>query len=168
MNVYLDHDVICGICKNDMPTPESTALEKILVNFPSEKIDFWASRVHEMELSHYGDPIMKEQIEKFLYPLPKVQFVEDHEVRGFNNQWNWQGGISSPLIEDHSLAKALHKIGLKRRDAHHLMLAIMASCDIFLTCDKGILNRKQDLQNEFPSIRLMKPSEFVVEFTLVS
>ena len=69
-------------------------------------------------------------------------------------------GASAPLVSDHPISKKLWKTGLDRKDAHHLMLVIVSACDVFLTCDHGILNRASEIEAEF-TIRVMKPSEFV-------
>ena len=60
----------------------------------------------------------------------------------------------------------LRQIGLDRTDAHHLMLAIRAECDIFLTCDKKtILNQRCEIESKFPSIKPKTPLELVAQIT---
>jgi hypothetical protein len=63
-------------------------------------------------------------------------------------------------MEDDRISATLRGIGLDRTDAHHLMVAIRAECDVFLTLDKRtILNRRTEVEAQFP-IRLMDPEDF--------
>ena len=48
-------------------------------------------------------------------------------------------------------AESINKLGLKPKDSIHLSCAIEAKCDIFLSTDKGILN-KTDLISELAII----------------
>jgi hypothetical protein len=95
--------------------------------------------------------------------LRKVSFIEDHTVLGFQSD-PWAGG-SFPLVEDDRIASALRQMGLDRTDAHHLMLAIRAGCEVFLTCDeKTILNHRASIEASFPT-KVMKPSKLVQQLT---
>jgi len=51
---------------------------------------------------------------------------------------------------------------LDRTDAHHLMLAIRAGCDRFITYDNGILSRSSEIERAF-SIKVVRPSELLAE-----
>ncbi len=71
--------------------------------------------------------------------------------------------IVSPRIEDDPVAKRLREVGLDRRDAHHVMLAIRSKCVVFVTCDEEtLLKYRTEVEAEFP-IRLRLPSELVGE-----
>jgi hypothetical protein len=60
-------------------------------------------------------------------------------------------------MEDDHISATLRGIGLDRTDAHHLMVAVRAECDVFLTLDKRtILNRRTEVEVQFP-VRLMDP-----------
>jgi len=63
------------------------------------------------------------------------------------------------LFEYEAIVRVLWDLGVKQLDAHHLMVAIHNNCDVFLTCDGGILARRDAIQRKFP-IRIAKPSEF--------
>ena len=89
-----------------------------------------------------------------------MEFVDDHTLRGFNTVGDPLGGfVTSPLLEPDPIARVLWALGVKQLDAHHLMVAIRNHCDVFLTCDRGILARREAIQRKF-SIRIAKPSEF--------
>ena len=92
--------------------------------------------------------------------LQKVPLVEDHKLLGFNIQSDRYTFISSPLIEDHPVARELRQMGLDRTDAHHVILAHIAGCDVFLTCDRGILHRATKIKQRF-SIEPMKPTKLL-------
>ena len=49
-----------------------------------------------------------------------------------------------------------------RRDAQHLTQAICNECDVFLTRDvNSIINHRDKIESQFPSIKIMKPSELL-------
>jgi hypothetical protein len=94
--------------------------------------------------------------------MAQVHFIEDHEVVGFQSSWDRFGGESYPLVQDDPTSSALRKMKLDRTDAHHMMLAIRAGCDRFITYDNGILNRSSQIESAF-SIKVMRPSELLAE-----
>lgn len=104
----------------------------------------------------------KGDIERVYASLAQVHFIEDHEVVGFHSYWDRFGGESYPLVQDDATTSALRKMRLDRTDAHHLMLAIRAGCDRFITYDKGILNRSPQIEGAF-SIKAMRPSKLLAE-----
>ena len=171
MKVYLDYNLLCGIAKQDREQEELDALEKIRERYKAGRLDLRISQVHHRELEPYGDLKKKENIKQLLSDFMEVPIVEDSELQGFNIQWDYRGGfISSPRMEDDPICRDLRQIPLKRRDAHHLMVAARAGCDAFLTCDKRtILNRREEIERQLSGIqqiRLMKPSAFVKKVTL--
>ncbi len=56
-------------------------------------------------------------------------------------------------------AKKLENIGLKKIDALHLTCAVYSGCEYFITTDKGILKRK----NEIKDIVVTDPINFIKE-----
>ena len=162
MKAYLNTNVISAIPKKEFPS-EILALNQLMDSFDAGKLDLRTSKVAHTEIERYAG-MKKREMNELYHRLEKVPFVEDHELLGFHSQWDCYGGVSSPLVEDDSISSALRKMGLDRPDAHHLMLAIHAYCDVFLTYDKKtILNRGAKIEGRF-HIRLMKPSALVEEF----
>ena len=96
--------------------------------------------------------------------LKKVPFVEKQNLMGIHSYGDRYTWINSPMIEDHPIWSEGRTLGLDATDAHHLMLAVEAACDVFLTCDKNFLNlnRRPQIEDRF-SIRVRRPSEFVEE-----
>ena len=175
MKAYLDHNLLCGLAKSDLPAKELDALKKLVALHKKSKLDLRISEVHSNELALYKNLNMKKEIQKLFIDFSDVPMVvEDQELLGFHSQWTRQGGITWPLIEDDPTSLKLRSIisgrlpekADARTDAHHLMLAIKAACERFVTLDiKTILNRKVEIEKEFPQIRLVKPSELLNELT---
>ncbi len=170
MKVYLDTNVVSAIAREDFPPDEMRALKQLLELSNTGKIELRASEVARREIESYkGED--KRTVEIVYLLLQKIPFVEDHEVLGFHNQWDqWGGGGSFPLVADDPISSELQKIDVERRDAHHLLVAIRAGCDVFLTFDeRTILNRREEIEwrlSQIHNIRLMKPSEFVRQVAL--
>jgi hypothetical protein len=69
--------------------------------------------------------------------------------------------INTPLIENYPEYGALLKLELEDTDAQHVYVAGKQACDIFLTCDKGILRHAAGIKNIFPSLTVQKGSQLV-------
>jgi len=165
LKAYLDNDVVSAFAKADMPPGTLQALKALLELFSQEKVELVTSDLSKREIDRMPEGIPnKWHLDVIVGLLKKVPFVEDHELRGFQSHWDRFGGTSSPLIEDDPIASDLRGVGLHRADAHHVMLAIRAGCDVFVTCDKRtILNRRAEIERRF-SIQLESPEEFVSRF----
>lgn len=157
---YLDNCIVSAVVKGDFPK-EKEALEWLLNLYDTGKLDLWTSKVTLDELERHGMKEERDEMKALFDRLQRVPFVEDHKVLGFDSKWDHLGGVSNPLVEDDRDSRTLRQVGLDRTDAHHLMLAIRAGCDVFLTLDaRTILNRRAQVEGQF-IIRLMTPSEFV-------
>jgi hypothetical protein len=64
------------------------------------------------------------------------------------------------MIENDPDYSALLKLGMKIVDAQHVFVAAKNACDVFLTCDGGVLHRAPDIKKRF-SLTVQKPSDFV-------
>src|SRR5262249_28823169 len=107
----------------------------------------------------------REPAERVYCLLEKVEFLPDHEVVGFHNQWDRRGGCSYPLVADDPTVRELLDIGLDRTDAQHPMLAIQHGCAYFVTCDeRSILKHRATIEGKYP-INLVKPSELLPMLT---
>jgi hypothetical protein len=157
--VYLDNDVYSIIVRRQV-TPESPAIEIIQRWAEEGRIELVTSEVHRRETSRVPAK-HRQPFDENPARFPQATFVEDHALLGFNNMDLGQYGfISYPLIEDDPISRTLRQIGLSREDAHHLMLAIRSSCDLFLTCDKKIIHRHRAIEAAY-AISVMKPSKVV-------
>ncbi len=92
---------------------------------------------------------------------------DDHKVLGSYTTTDRLGGCTSiPLVTDivnEPLYSALFSFGIKVDDAKHLMYAIHNGFDYFVTRDKGILNRRAQVEALSASIRVRKPADAVDE-----
>ena len=69
-------------------------------------------------------------------------------------------------IVDEQLYDDLLAAGLEPDDAKHLMYAVHNGYQRFLTLDKKILNRRDDLEKRCPSIRIQQPSKLTSELSI--
>jgi predicted nucleic acid-binding protein len=163
MKAYIDNSVISALAKGEFPA-ETSAFEELLARFEASQIELVTSELTAKEIEPYvGNS--KENMRATFTRLLSVGFIEDHRVVGFHSQWSSMGGAANPLVEDDLISHALRKIlpvkKKNRVDAHHLMLAIRAACDVFLTCDKRtILKVGPEIETQFP-IKLMSPKVFL-------
>ena len=164
VRVYADHVVVAALWRWDQRKEENAAIHMLKEWSDTGQITLVVSDVH------YRERPLPEQYrhaqDAILAVLPRVEFVEDHQLIGFNTMYSGAGGrggfTTHPLIEDDAVARRLGDIGLDRLDAHHVMLAIRRQCVVFVTCDeKRILRHRTRIEAEFPPIRLMLPSELV-------
>src|SRR5437899_7495806 len=142
----------------DMTEIENAAIVRIHGKAARNELTLVASEVHRREIDKVPGQ-HRAPYQSALGTLPQVEFVEDHTLLGFNTVGDPRAFVIAPLIEDDAIARVLRDLGVKRLDAHHLMVAIRNHCDVFLTCDGGILARREAIQRKF-SIRIAKPSEF--------
>jgi predicted nucleic acid-binding protein len=161
MKVYLDNDVVSAIGKGDVSASELAILEELLDFFEVNKLELVTSSVTAREIALYKG-LAKADIEHVYARLQKVPFIGDHEVVGFHSYWDRFGGESYPVVQDDAISSALWRIGIKRTDAHHLMLAIRAGCDHFITYDRGILSRSPQIEGAF-SIKAMRTSALLAQ-----
>jgi len=74
----------------------------------------------------------------------------------------WKSGAAIMILADDALiarGEAIGQYGLKAMDALHVASAEAASCDWFLTTDRGITKKLQVLGN----MRIANPVDFVME-----
>jgi len=145
LKLYLDNDVFSAMMvkqEPDMTEIENAAIVRIHGKAARNELTLVASEVHRREIDKVPGQ-HRAPYQSALGTLPQVEFVEDHTLLGFNTVGDPRAFVIAPLIEDDAIARVL-------RDLH---------CDVFLTCDGGILARREAIQRKF-SIRIAKPSEF--------
>lgn len=164
MKVYIDNDVVSGFRRRDLK-PDQLAAIDVMKALADGTITLVVSAVHDREAALLPEQYREEQM-KILALFPRVEFADDHLLEGYSALGvpARQGFISTPRMEDDSVASRLREIGLDQRDAHHVMLAIKRECVAFVTCDEAtILKYRTQVEAEFP-IRLMLPSEFIQRY----
>lgn len=75
---------------------------------------------------------------------------------------SWKGLAKFDVDEEPrvvDLAVAFSRLGLKPRDALHMACAVVGSCDVFLTTDRGILAKRDRISE----ITILDPPAFIRE-----
>ena len=163
-NVYFDNTIISAIAKRDTPA-ETEAIVQVLRADDAGRLRLWTSEVTREEIAKYEGEA-KPTVEAIYLLMKKANYVKRQELLGMNVFIDKYTCINSPRIEDEPLWKELIKdLGLDHLDAHHLMIALRAGCQVFLTNDGDFLDnsqRKRTIEARY-AIRLRRPSEFVAE-----
>jgi len=161
VKAYLDNDVVSGFRKRDLKLEDLAAMTRLKGLADKGRISLVVSAIHDHEAAPLREQYRKEQ-QEILAIFARVEFADDHRFYGMNLiDLGTRGFIANPLVEDHPIAQRLRKIGLERRDAHHVMLAVRRECDWFVTCDvRTILKYRLAVEAAFP-IRLRRPSELL-------
>jgi len=152
----------------DKIRPEYAAILELKDRSDRGEVTLFVSEVHEREAVPLREDRKQAQKELLAF-LPKVVFVEDQRLVSMDSILSNRGGPRVVWLrhEEEPIARRLQKIGLKRLDAHHVMVAIKNECAVFVTCDfKTILKYRQAVEAEFP-ILLMRPSEFTQHYPRV-
>lgn len=164
MKIYLDTNLVIAVVEDDQPG-ESGALTQILELRKGGLVEVVTSRLTKTELERWV-PKPGEEHKKVLHLriydlLMDVPSVETDELKGFNTQFGEYGGWSSPRMDPRPDFQSLVGFGLKPVDAHHVLHAIDSHCNIFLTCDRGILNRCEKIKTAFPCIEVSTPKKII-------
>ena len=149
MNAYLDTDIVSAIVKDNNPD-ESAAIDRALRAFNDDDLSLVTSDVTRKEIDHYKGS-SKVGVERSFRLLRRVPYVDTHTLLGIHNPGDSRTWTNSPAV------RRLRDLGIGPTDALHLMVAIKAQCDIFLTCDRAVLHRSREIQADF-KIEPMKPS----------
>ncbi len=162
MRIYLDNDVVSALARHDMGSrTEQAAIDQLQERAERAGHHLVTSEASLREFAKTADTQARRAISQAYERIPKVEFLEDHELLGFATLFDQYGGfVTNPLLQDQPTARQLWEMGLDRPDAHHLLVAITRACDVFLTCDGGILARGAELHTTF-GLQVLKPSELV-------
>ncbi len=100
--------------------------------------------------------------------LGKVPYVSPAKPGQVSYVDGGRGGMTQGgIVEEPEFAELRQILGLSRRhwnDADHLAQAIIAQINYFITVDyNSILNKRQEVERAFPTIKLGDPTEFVRE-----
>ncbi len=156
---YLDNTLVSAMGKQEHQS-DLVALTALFALRDAGVISLVTSEVTHREVQRYKSS-SRPDIEKVYDALEKVPLVEMNELVGISSHWDRHGGWNSPIFEDDPIWLGLLGLNLDPTDAHHVMVAVRARCDAFLTVDKRtILNRRASVETKFP-IRLQTPSEFL-------
>ncbi len=164
--VYLDNVVASALHGRPLANSEEQAALERLRSLESEgRLEFRISAEVLRETERTQNTVLKARLMAGVRALVRVE--HDHLVIGFQSQdLGYRGCIVSPLVTDvidEPQFSALTQVGLKRRDAMHLMYANRNRCDVFLTTDPDFINRRLQLEAICPDIKVMTPIELLAE-----
>ncbi len=166
MKVYLDNVIASARVRDDLASVEERrALKLIQEHSNFRKLEIVTSRESWREQERTRNAEVREELHASRDKTPVV--VHDHKVLGFNSvDLGYRGFISSPLVTDivdDAMFGRLQTAGLKSADARHLMYALCNDCICFVTTDPDFLDRRTVIQTAYPKIRIVKPSELLLE-----
>ncbi len=159
---YLDNNVVSAIGKDDTAS-ESDYLKQLLIAYKGGRVDLVTSELTLNEIKPYVGK-GREQVESIYELLEKVPVVRWDELLGIHSYGDKYTWINSPLIQNDPLYDSLLKLRLdkpgKVQDAQHVFVASKQKCDVFLTLDRRVLARANDIQR-LCGLVVQKPSEFM-------
>lgn len=158
MKAYLDNNVVCAIAKDDTPK-ESDALDRLLAAYERGKVDLVTSDVTLDEIKKHEGPnrVRTEQTFRRLKNVPVVAWDKLLGMHSYGDAHTW---ISSPLVQREDLYTSLLSLGLEVVDAQHVFVAAKQDCNVFLTCDRGVLGRARGIR-QLCGLGVLKPSAFM-------
>lgn len=156
MKAYLDNNVVCSIAKDDTET-ESDALNRLLIAQEQGKVDLVSSELTLREIERYSG-LGRTLSERTFYLLKKVPVVPWDELREIRSEGNAITWTNSPIIERDELYRSLLGLNLETVDAQHVFVAAKQACDVFLTCDGGVLTRAASIR-QLCQLSVQKPSD---------
>jgi hypothetical protein len=95
----------------------------------------------------------------------REKVAQDEKLLGFHSYGDRLTWISYPMlsdVQDEKLHAEIMRQGIKLVDAKHLTQAACNKCDVFLTCDNGIIKRRQWLEQRL-NLKIRLPSELLKE-----
>jgi hypothetical protein len=167
---YFDTCIQSGRRLADLKPAEMNAIRALEKAEREGKIKIVTSRETHREQERTNDPTLRAQLVQSHGDTPVVP--KDHTLLGIHNQMNHLGTIcNAPMlteIVDGPLFDSLIAAGLKKADARHLMYAAHAdnACDWFVTTDPDFIERRAQLEELCPGLRIVRPSELAIELSL--
>jgi hypothetical protein len=169
--VYYDNMIVSSLTTGDLfPFAERAPVDTLEQWNAEGRILRVTSKVSPMEQARTADPSVRAALAARVSAVPQV--AKDHLLLGMSHQdLGRYGWISSPLISDivdEPLYSALAKIGIKDRDARHIMYAQHNGCDYFATTDdKDILPHRDAIESACSGLQVVRPSELVARLSNV-
>jgi hypothetical protein len=163
LKAYLDNDIVSAIAKRDHDG-EISALDRLLKAMDQGRVELVTSELTLQEIKHYQGP-KRPPVEEVYQRLAGVPVVRWDELVGISSHGDALTWINSPVILTATDYGALLALGVKTVDARHIFVAAKNACDVFLTCDGGVLHRAAGIAKLFRLV-VQKPSAFVASQAL--
>ena len=155
LKVYGDTNTLRG---NTSDAAEVEALEKLAGD---KRLKWFTSNIVNYEIANTPNETKRNTLVADYKAREKVP--QDEKLLGFNSYGDRLTWITSPMlsdVQDEKLYAEIMKQNIKSADAKHLTQAACNKCDVFLTCDNGIIKRCKPLEQQL-SLRIMLPSELL-------
>jgi predicted nucleic acid-binding protein len=163
VKAYLDNNVVSGIARDDNPS-ESDAISCLLEAYDDGRVELVTSEVTFDEIKQYHGN-QRAQVERVFRLLKKVAVVRWDQLVAMSPVTSRRPLIISHVFRNDPTYDTLLSLGLKVLDARHVFVAARQSCSHFLTCDRGILHRADEIRR-LTDVRAQLPSDFVSERAL--
>lgn len=157
LNVYGDTNTLRG---NASDAVEVAALKKLEGD---KRVKWFTSNIVNHEATSTPDEAKRSALVEDHKSREKV--AKDEKLLGFHSYGDRLTWISYPMlsdVQDEKLHAEIMKQGIKLVDAKHLAQASCNKCDVFLTCDNGIIKRSEWLEPRLNLI-ILRPSELLKE-----
>jgi hypothetical protein len=164
--VLCDTDTLFHNIRDGKSENQRQALKKLLEMRASGHLVLRRSQVNRVEVANTKNEEQRDKLEADYMALDPV--AKEQNVSGFQCIPSPTGSfISNPVSDlDSAAYKECRERGLKERDTLHILRAVENACDVFLTRDKGIIKRRQWLEERFPGLKIRLPSELVAELVV--
>ena len=159
VKVYLDNNIVSAIAKDDSLS-ESDALDRLLKAMDEGKVQLVTSEVARSEIEAYQDKLKRRLVERTYRLLTKVPIIRWDQLAGVNSYGDAHTWISTPIIQNDPDYEALLGLSLETVDAQHVFVAVKQTCNVFLTCDRGVLHHGSAIKKRF-GLTVEKPSHLV-------
>ena len=160
VKAYLDNNIVSAIATDDTPS-QTEALDALLKVHDQGKVELVTSELTLDEINRYEGRHLAQRTFLLLKKVPVVQW---DQLLGFHNSGDRYGGwISYPLIQTDPLYGALTALRMETIDTRHVFVAAKTGCDVFLTCDGGILHHAASIETACNGLVVQKPSDFMCE-----
>jgi predicted nucleic acid-binding protein len=160
LHVYLDTCLVSGLAKRDLPPTEQKALRHLLLMHRAGRVSLMTSAVTKEELERLPGGVreLHEDIYALLGEVPISPEVVPLPVT------NAQESRLVGVLPDVTLTE-LRQLVPDENDARHLVHALKAGCDFFVTTDqRTIISKRESVEARF-SLKIRKPSELVAELS---
>lgn len=166
MLIYIDNMIVCARDKHDLVKEEQEAIDSLWQLDSEHRIRMVGSRISAQNIEQAKDSATLQKLKVIYETLNRV--AKERKIRGFSELRDQYGGqICNPIpteILDRNIFSQLCSIGLDADDdARHLTIAICNKADIFLTTDPDYLDRRSLIEERYPGIRVLRPSELKIE-----
>jgi hypothetical protein len=157
--LYLDNDVVSSLARDDLPS-QSDALDRLLAAYEKGNLQLVTSELTLGELQKVPKQY-RAPLDHVYRRLAKVPIVRWEDVIFITNDGmnNWPSFDRDPLYKD------LNALGLGMIDGQHVYVAAKTGCEVFLTCDGGILHRAATI-GQLCGLAVQRPSEFAASHAL--